>query len=345
MKLVEVENNSAAFVFGRFNPPTLGHKKLFDQLKTVSDVRFVFVSHTQDKKKNPLSWNQKVSIMSAQFPEMADYVISDPNIKTIIDVMKFLETAGHKSVIMVAGSDRVKSFEELLNKYNGKEYNFDSIRVHSAGLRDPDADSLEGVSASKAREAAVQGDFDGFATMFAGTDGLKKQIYDAVRKGMGVKESLRNYIDNVVDEQDFFGGDNKFADEEGNSWNVKKVNDFVTKNKAKYLKKNFPVSKIAHNLKWWQGDEKRMMNTDTSFPLLVLQEPNGNLSVADGLNRLKKIVSVEKKNMVDVYLVPKQDIMNIKEEAAGVGIVTKQNTTKDVNKKTLGKIMKALHLK
>ena len=121
MKLVEVENNSAAFVFGRFNPPTLGHKKLFDQLKTVSDVRFVFVSHTQDKKKNPLSWNQKVSIMSAQFPEMADYVISDPNIKTIIDVMKFLEKAGHKSVIMVAGSDRVKSFEELLNKYNGKE--------------------------------------------------------------------------------------------------------------------------------------------------------------------------------------------------------------------------------
>ena len=87
------------------------------------------------------------------------------------------------------------------------------------------------------------------------------------------------------------------------------------------------------------------MNTDTSLPLLVLQEPNGNLSVADGLNRLKKIVSVEKKNMVDVYLVPKQDIMNIKEEAAGVGIVTKQNTTKDVNKKTLGKIMKALHLK
>ena len=189
MKRLEItENSTAAFVFGRFNPPTLGHKKLFDKLKKVHDVFFVFVSHTQDKKKNPLSWAQKVKIMDAQFPEMADYVVNDQKIKTIIDVMKFLETAGHKNVIMVAGSDRVGSFQELLNKYNGKEYTFDSIRVVSAGERDPDSDSLEGVSASKAREAAMQGDFDGFATMFAGSESLKKQIYDAVRQGMGVQQ-------------------------------------------------------------------------------------------------------------------------------------------------------------
>lgn len=189
MKILEItENNTAAFVFGRFNPPTLGHKKLFDKLKKVHNVFFVFVSHTQDKKKNPLSWAEKVKIMDAQFPEMADYVVNDQKIKTIIDVMKFLETAGHKNVIMVAGSDRVGSFQELLNKYNGKEYTFDSIKVVSAGERDPDSDSLEGVSASKAREAAMQGDFDGFATMFAGSESLKKQIYDAVRQGMGVQQ-------------------------------------------------------------------------------------------------------------------------------------------------------------
>jgi len=189
MKILEItENNTAAFVFGRFNPPTLGHKKLFDKLKKVHNVFFVFVSHTQDKKKNPLSWAEKVKIMDVQFPEMADYVVNDQKIKTIIDVMKFLETAGHKNVIMVAGSDRVGSFQELLNKYNGKEYTFDSIKVVSAGERDPDSDSLEGVSASKAREAAMQGDFDGFATMFAGSESLKKQIYDAVRQGMGVQQ-------------------------------------------------------------------------------------------------------------------------------------------------------------
>ena len=342
MKLVEVENNSAAFVFGRFNPPTLGHKKLFDQLKTVSDVRFVFVSHTQDKKKNPLSWNQKVSIMSAQFPEMADYVISDPNIKTIIDVMKFLETAGHKSVIMVAGSDRVKSFEELLNKYNGKEYNFDSIRVHSAGLRDPDADSLEGVSASKAREAAVQGDFDGFATMFAGTDGLKKQIYDAVRKGMGVREGLSDYMDKVdtseakiklsKDPMNFGAMGLEKYKARGPVINIstKDLVGFEPEDKMRDPKSMAKVNAIA----------KAVKDKQPIKPVLVRKYQNG-YQIIDGHHRFwgqRKAGA----SSIKAQVIPDSDI---EEEAAGVGIVTKQNTTKDVNKKTLGKIMKALHLK
>jgi len=189
MKILEVtENNTAAFIFGRFNPPTIGHKKLFDQLKKAHPVFFVFVTATQDKKKNPLSWKQKVSIMNAQFPEMADHVVNE-DVKTIMDAMKFLETAGHKNVIMVAGSDRVKQFDDLLQKYNGKEYNFDSIKVMSAGERDPDSEGVEGVSASKAREAAIQGDFDGFATMFAGSEDLKRKIYDTLRKSMGIGEA------------------------------------------------------------------------------------------------------------------------------------------------------------
>ena len=126
--------------------------------------------------------------MNAQFPEMADHVVNS-NVRTIMDAMKFLETAGHKNVIMVAGSDRVKQFDDLLQKYNGKEYNFDTIKVVSAGERDPDSDSVEGVSASKAREAAIQGDFDGFATMFAGSEDLKRKIYDTLRKAMGVDEA------------------------------------------------------------------------------------------------------------------------------------------------------------
>jgi len=231
MKLIEVDNPTAAFVFGRFNPPTIGHKKLFDKLKSVSDVYFVFVSATQDPKKNPLNRDQKIAIINRQFPEAGDHIVNDPNIKTIIDVMQFLETAGHKRVTMVVGSDRVKGFNDLLAKYNGDKYNFDSIDIISAGDRDPDSDDVSGVSASKAREAAAAGDYETFKTMFFGNEGLKKNIYRAVRSGMGIREGLKSYIDDV------------------------------------------------------------------------------------------------------------------EEEAAGVGIVTKQNTTKDVNKKTLGKIMKALRLK
>ena len=194
MRLHEIEHNTAedstaAFIFGRFNPPTIGHKKLFDKLKSVNPVFFVFATKTQDKKSNPLAYAEKIAAMDAQFPEMADYVINDPNIRTIIDVMQFIEKAGHTNVIMVAGSDRVQSFDDLLQKYNGKEYNFKSIKVVSAGERDPDSDSVSGVSASKAREAAKLNDFNQFQTMFAGNEKVKRKIFDMVRQGMGLSET------------------------------------------------------------------------------------------------------------------------------------------------------------
>ena len=282
MKLTEVEHSTAAFVFGRFNPPTIGHKKLYDKLASVSDVHFVFVSPTQDNKKNPLSKDQKIAIIDAQFPEMADRIINDTSIRTIIDVMKFLEIAGHKNVTMVAGSDRVSAFEDLLNKYNGKEYTFDTINVVSAGTRDPDADTLEGVSASKAREAAVQGDFDGFATMFAGSEDTKRKIYNTLRQAMGIKESLRDYIKQVETKEAPRG-------------------TYFTKT-GNLVKGRLSKAAKARGARETDPKDKQRSNV----PPVTQRNP---------------------------------------EEAAGVGIVTKQNTTADVNKKTLGKIMKALRLK
>ena len=281
MKITEVEHSTAAFIFGRFNPPTIGHKKLYDKLASVSDVHFVFVSPTQDSKKNPLSRSEKIFFMDAQFPAMADRIINDTSIRTIIDVMKFLEIAGHKNVTMVVGSDRVKSFEELLNKYNGKEYNFDTINVVSAGERDPDADTLEGVSASKAREAAVQGDFDGFATMFAGDEDTKRKIYDAVRQGMGIKETIKDIIKQIETKEAPPG---TYFTKTGNL-----VKGRLTKAaKARGARETDPKDK-----------------------------------------QRSKVPPVTQRNP---------------EEAAGVGIITKQNSTKDVNKKTLSKMMKALRL-
>ena len=108
----------------------------------------------------------------------------------------------------------------------------------------------------------------------------------------------------------------KFGDEEGNLFSVEEVYDFVKKNKQKYFKPNFPISKIENNLEWWdklysldnKEHKKRMMAADTSYPLLVLKDKNG-LSVADGLNRLYKAVNVENKDKIDIYLVDKEDIM------------------------------------
>ena len=59
---------------------------------------------------------------------------------------------------------------------------------------------------------------------------------------------------------------------------------------------------------------KRMKKTDTSYPILVIRE-DGHLSVADGLNRLKKMISIEEKDEADVYIVPKEDILHLKDES------------------------------
>ena len=194
MRLTEVKDrasNPAVFTFGRFNPPTIGHGKLLDKVASVRpDAKYyVFVSHTQDAKKNPLDYETKISFLKRQFGKHTNEIVQDEGIRTIIDVMQYLEQQGHDGVIMVAGSDRVKSFNDLLQKYNGQEYNFDKIIVTSAGDRDPDSEGVEGASASKAREAASKGNMAAFAKMIQGPDQLVKDMYTSVRLGMGMQEA------------------------------------------------------------------------------------------------------------------------------------------------------------
>lgn len=185
----------AAFCFGRMNPPTVGHGQLIDTVAKASQGGdyFIFVSQTQDSKKNPLDYATKVKFVKALFPSHAGHVVYNPELKTIMQVANWLYSKGYRSVTFVAGSDRLASFKELLTKYNGQEdgYNFDSINFVSSGDRDPDADGIAGVSASSAREAASQGNFEAFAQA-TGADKLAQPLYDAVRKGMlleGLTES------------------------------------------------------------------------------------------------------------------------------------------------------------
>ena len=100
----------------------------------------------------------------------------------------------------------------------------------------------------------------------------------------------------------------QFFDDEGRTFSVESVVDFVQKNHDKYFVPQFPLEAISHDIKYWQGDEERMMRTDVSYPLLVIIE-NGCLSVADGLNRMYKAINVLGMTHIDVYLVPKEDIV------------------------------------
>lgn len=183
LELVEAEQ-SVRFTFGRFNPPHIGHKKLLDAV----GKGYIFPSHTYDSKKNPLMPKEKVGFMRSMFPQHAGNIVYKENAKNIIDIMKLLQKNGHKNVTMVVGDDRVASFDKLLKSYNGKEYQFNSITVESAGVRDPDADGVEGASASKVRQAAATNDFATFKSMVPGGNNLTKAIFQATREGLKVTE-------------------------------------------------------------------------------------------------------------------------------------------------------------
>ena len=192
-ELIEQQTNKhAAFCFGRMNPPTVGHAQLINTVAKSAQGGdyFVFVSQSHDAKKNPLDYATKVKFIKALFPQQASHVVYDPEIKTIMQAANWLYSKGYRSITFVAGSDRLASFQELLTKYNGQPdgYKFDSINFVSSGDRDPDADGIAGVSASSAREAASNGDFEAFAQA-TGAGKLAKPLYDAVRKGMLLEDS------------------------------------------------------------------------------------------------------------------------------------------------------------
>ena len=186
------DGETITVAFGRFNPPTVGHGKLLAAAKKASaggDLK-VYPSRTQDPKKNPLDPDMKISFMKKMFPDYSENIVNDDEMKSIFNVLTTAGEQGYKNVNIIVGSDRQSEFENLAQKYNGELYDFELIRVISAGVRDADAEGVEGMSASKMRKAVVDGDFDSFrkGTPKDLDDGDTQALFDAVRTGMGVKK-------------------------------------------------------------------------------------------------------------------------------------------------------------
>ena len=196
LKLVEARGDEITFTFGRFNPPTIGHEKLMDATKKNASKDYrVYASHSQDPKRNPLKYDQKVKWMKRMFPKHKSKIIGGGDYKTAIDVAVKLHDEGFKNVTMVVGSDRVGEFDKLLKKYNGKKarhgfYEFKNISVKSAGERDPDAEGVAGMSASKMRKAAMDNDYKSFqqGLPYRFKDG--ERLFSDLKKQMPIKEFL-----------------------------------------------------------------------------------------------------------------------------------------------------------
>jgi nicotinamide mononucleotide adenylyltransferase len=203
--LVE-EEREVFFTFGRMNPPTIGHGKLIDTLvkKSKGADYKIYVSQSQDPKKNPLSYSDKIKHLRKMFPKNGRNIIVDKTARNAIDIAVKLYDMGYKKITMVVGDDQVRTFDVLLNKYNGKKarhgfYNFESINIVSAGRRDPDAEGVEGMSATKMRQAATDNDYQTFAQGIpkSMSDKDTRKLFNDVRKGMGLKEerSFKRHID------------------------------------------------------------------------------------------------------------------------------------------------------
>lgn len=266
-ELFEKSGQTVAVSFGRLNPPTIGHQKLINAvLDQKADAHFLFVSQTQKttgksavRADNPLPFNIKLGFIQQAFPNIA---IGDTSVKTVIGMMQYLENQGFDRVILVAGSDRVSDFTELLKKQNGVDYNIKTIDVISSGERDPDAAGAEGMSASKMRQAAINNDFRSFMSgVPTNLQSNAKELFTAVRHGLEPWIQNNNDTDEKVTEKE----DQKYTQ--------------VKTKTCPYCKRSL-----------------------------------------------------------------ERCLCSQKEDAAGVGIITKQNTTKDVNKGTLRKMMKGFRL-
>src|SRR6056300_202633 len=195
----EARGDTCVFTFGRFNPPTTGHEKLLDKVASVAKSNpgapyYVFASHSENAKKDPLPYAKKVAYMKKMFPKHARNIIVD-KARNVFEIAVSLHNKGHKAIVMVVGSDRVDEFNSLLNKYNGVEarhgyYGFDDIKVVSAGERDPDAEGVAGMSASKMRAAASANDFEQFKLGLPRGFADGKKLFADVRKHMGIRESF-----------------------------------------------------------------------------------------------------------------------------------------------------------
>lgn len=185
------------FTFARMNPPTRGHQRVLECLSKRSGKNpyRIYLSHSHDSHKNPLLYESKIKYARRFFPNQARNIYQSENIKDVLDVAVQLYDENFTHINMIVGDDRRYEFETLLEKYNGVKsrhgfYLFEKINVISAGVRDPDSNDIEGISASKLREYVVNEDFVKFTQGLPSnvTTREAKDLFNELRVGMNLNE-------------------------------------------------------------------------------------------------------------------------------------------------------------
>ena len=190
---MEEKDKHIVFSYGRMNPPTAGHSKVVDKVKSHADKiganHAVIVSHSQKPKTDPLHHEHKKEYLKHVHPDV-NFEHSTKEHPHFLAQLKKFNQEGHNHATMVVGSDRVKQFKALAHKYNGKEYNYKKIHILSAGQRDPDAEGVAGISGTKMRNHASGNDYKSFKAGLHPnhSDEHAKKLFKATRQGMNLQK-------------------------------------------------------------------------------------------------------------------------------------------------------------
>ena len=232
-------SDALTLVFGRFNPPTTGHKKLLDTAKGISgdnDFR-IYPSRSHDPKKNPLDPGTKIKFMKQMFADYEDEIVNEKDMKTIFDVLMTAQEEGYKEVTIVVGSDRLGEFKNLATKYNGDLYDFESIAVVPGGTRDSDAEGVEGMSASKIRKAVKDDDRKAFERGVPSSIGKEEinNLWNELKRSMG--------LDVTTDKKD-----KKTAKESFELWEIAPSFDYSGLREKYYNKEIFKRGDVVESM-------------------------------------------------------------------------------------------------
>lgn len=247
--------------WGRFNPPTVGHEAMFNEAARVANqhgfVLRIIPTHSQDNEKNPLLYEKKVEYLRTLFPRYASYVAETESI-TIMDVMKELRSE-FTELVMVVGDDRVEPFTQFMKK-TAEELDFSFWKIQSAGRRDPDADGIEGMSASLMREYVTKGDFTQFKTgLPSSTDSeVARSLFEDVRRGLGIREKyVPVALERTPEREAFYAGQTV---SEGDAVVIEKTGE---KGTVCFIGANYVmVESMGKKTRHWSKDIKRVNNEE-----------------------------------------------------------------------------------
>tara|TARA_Y100001973_G_scaffold103305_1_gene170279 strand:- start:1067 stop:2317 length:1251 start_codon:yes stop_codon:yes gene_type:complete len=314
------DRGTATVAFGRFNPPTVGHEKLMNAAKAASKNGDygIYPSRTQDDTKNPLSPDEKISYMRQLYPSHGERIVNDGEMKTIFNVLKKANEDGYSSINIVVGADRQAEFEKLALKYNGDLYDFEDINVVSAGDRDPDAEGIEGMSASKLRKAAADDDFKTFMSgMPSKVDQkLAQNIFNSVKRAAAKKVKPGSKVNEGL-------------------WRIAPKLDWEGLRENFFLKKIFKIGDLVENLN--TGLRGRIVRRGTNYLISVTEDKMMFKSwindVSEAYSEVKMDRKMRDKTHPNTLVGTKGYLKNAEEKTPGVAVQSFKNFLNKYRKK------------